>query len=423
MAGNSSSQYHRTVLSNGLRVISEEMPEARSVSVGIFVEVGSRDEPDEFAGIAHFIEHMAFKGTTTRNPRRISTEIEATGGSINAFTGRELTGFHASVLASELESAVDVLSDIVVNSTFPERELKKERDVISDELRGVQETPDDLIFELWQERLFPHHPLGRSILGTFDTLKRIDRKRLVDFVHAHYHPKRIVIAAAGALDHQKFCKMVEKRMQLTAKNDPIPRTPSPRQKPLGKPLKLPHPSENAHLAMGVRAYGYRDPRKVPVFVLNSILGSGMSSRLFQEVRERRGIAYSIYTFFDSYRDSGAFGVYLATSPKKLDTAKTIVLEQLEKIAVKPLPKAELLRAKTQLKGNIILALEASSSRMSRIARMELNEEEYLSIDEVEEKIDAVTDDDVMSTASALWGKAIFTETQLIPSEINGKNHE
>ncbi len=169
MAGNSSSQYHRTVLSNGLRVISEEMPEARSVSVGIFVEVGSRDEPDEFAGIAHFIEHMAFKGTTTRNPRRISTEIEATGGSINAFTGRELTGFHASVLASELESAVDVLSDIVVNSTFPERELKKERDVISDELRGVQETPDDLIFELWQERLFPHHPHGRSILGTFET--------------------------------------------------------------------------------------------------------------------------------------------------------------------------------------------------------------------------------------------------------------
>jgi predicted Zn-dependent peptidase len=420
VAGMSSSQYHRTVLPNGLRVISEEMPEARSVSVGIFVEVGSRDEPAEFAGIAHFIEHMAFKGTTTRNPRQISTAIEATGGSLNAFTGRELTGFHASVLSSELETAIDVLSDIVVNSTFPDRELKKERDVIADELRGAQETPDDYIFELWQERLFPNHSLGRSILGTFESLKRIDRKKLVDFVHQHYHPKRIVVAAAGALDHDKFCKLIAKRMSLSSDRKPLPRSPLPKKAPLHAPLKVPHPSENAHLALGVRAYGYRDPRKVPVFVLNSVLGSGMSSRLFQEIRERRGIAYSVYSFFDSYRDSGAFGVYLATSTKKLDTARTIVLEQLDKIAVKPMPKAELVRAKTTLKGNIILALEASSSRMSRIARMELNEEEYLSIDDVAKKIDAVTPEEVRSTASALWGNATYTETQLLPTENNGK---
>ncbi len=419
MAVNHTDHFHRTVLKNGLRVISEEMPEARSVSVGIFVEVGSRDEPEELAGIAHFIEHMAFKGTTRRNPLQISKEIEASGGNLNAFTGRELTGFHATVLASELETAVDVLSDIIVNSTFPEKELEKERDVIADELRGVQETPDDLIFELWQEQLFPGHSLGRSILGTFDSLNRIHRKELVKFVKAHYHPKRIVVAAAGALDHNNFCNLIEAGMRLSNPAKPIARNPKTRRSATNKQLKKPYPSENAHLVLGCRAYGYSEPQKLHLLVLNTVLGSGMSSRLFQEIRERRGIAYSVYSFFDSYRDTGAFGVYLGTQPKKLDIARDLVLAQLDKVVHKPLSKAELVRAKTQLKGNIILALEASSSRMSRIARMELNEEHYLSIEEVEKKIDTVTTDDVMACATDIWGDMVFTEMQLIPE--NGKN--
>ena len=410
-------RFHRTVLDNGLRIVSEELPDARSISLGIFVEVGSRDEPAEYAGIAHFIEHMAFKGTKRRSPRQISIAIEETGGSLNAFTGREITGFHATVLATEFATAVDVLTDIVINSTFPERELEKEKGVVNDEVRGVQETPDDLIFELWQEDVFPNHPLGRSILGMEKTLEKIDRKHLVEFVAKHYHPKRMVVAVAGNCNHEALCRMIEKKIPLSNHSRPPMRNPSPKQEPQpGKAQN--HPSENAHLVMGLRAYSYGDERKLPLLLLNTVLGAGMSSRLFQEIRERRGIAYTVYSFFDSYRDCGLFGIYLGTDTTKLETARSIAYAQLEKIATVPLTHRELKRAQTQLKGGIILALESTGSRMSRLARMELYRESYLSIDDVAQKIDAVTTDDIITVANDLWGNGkLFTETRLLP---NGK---
>ena len=408
--------YRRTVLDNGLRVVSEEIPEARSISFGIFIEVGSRDEPDEFAGTAHFLEHMAFKGTRHRSPRAISFAVERSGGSLNAFTGKEFTGFHATVLASQWKTAIDVLTDIVSNSTFPERELQKEKGIVADELRSVLETPDDLVFELWQEELFPAHPLGRSILGAQNTIERIDRERLLAFVAAHYHPQRIVCAAAGALNHDQLCGAIAKRM--TQKNDSPP--PPRSMPPLGAPrtgLRVErHPSENAHLVAGNRAYAYCDPRKVPLFVINNILGGGMSSRLFQEIRERRGIAYSVYSFVDNYRDSGLFGIYLAADRAKLGTARDIALEQLHKIAVVPLRARELAQAKTQLKGGIILALEATPSRMSRITRMELYGEDYLSIDDLARRIDNVSTDDILATAAELWSDMKLVEVQLIPED-------
>ncbi|MDK9701238.1 MAG: insulinase family protein [bacterium] len=408
--------FHRTVLTNGLRVVTEELPDARSISLGIFVEVGSRDEPAEFAGIAHFIEHMAFKGTKRRTPRQISMAIEETGGGLNAFTGREITGFHATVLSSEFATAVDVLTDIVANSTFPEKELEKEKGVVNDELRGVQETPDDLIFELWQEDVFPNHPLGRSILGMEKTLDKIDRNHLIEFVAKHYHPKRMVVAAAGNCDHDELCRMIEQKIPFQNNARPPVRNASPKLEPQeGKTQN--HPSENAHLVMGLRAYSYGDKRKLPLLLLNTVLGAGMSSRLFQEIRERRGIAYNVYSFFDSYRDCGLFGIYLGTVTPKLETARAVALAQLEKIATTPLTSKELKRSKTQLKGGIILALESTASRMSRLARMELYQESYLSIDDVALKIDAVTAEEILTVAQDLWGDGKpFTETRLLPIE-------
>lgn len=409
--------YNRTVLPNGIRIVSEESSISHSLSLGIFIEVGSRDEPEQLAGIAHFLEHMAFKGTKTKTPKQITSLIESSGGSINAFTGREITGYYVSILPSELNIAIDVLTDIVNNSIFPESELLKEKEVILDELRGVLETPDDFIFEKWQEQLFPSHPLGRSILGSFETLHHITRNDLIEFVNLHYQPTKIVVAAAGKIKHSTLCEKIGKKFSGTTKTqDSFSKKPEP----LLSATKqvLPFPSENAHLVFGCRSYPYRDERKIPLLLLNSILGHGMSSRLFQEIREKQGIAYSVYSFIDSYRDTGLFGIYLGTEHSKVNQAKEIATNELLKLVKDPLKPNELKKVKKQVKGNLVLALESTSSRMSRIARMELYSQEYLSIEDLKAKIDQITAEDIQMVANELWSDQKFVETLLIPAKNN-----
>lgn len=411
--------YKKTTLPNGVRIVSELIPSALSVSIGIFVEVGSRDEEIGNTGLAHFLEHLAFKGTTSKTSHQITSIIESSGGSINAFTGREITGFYASVLPEELENAIDVLSDIISHSTFPEIELVKEREVILDELRGVLETPDDFIFEKWQEQFYRDHPLGRSILGTADSLNNVSRETILQFVSSHYQAQRIVVAAAGQLLHNELCDLIHRYLDVeysSQKVDTI--SPNPIQ---SSQNTISYPSENAHLVIGSSAFAYSDSRKIPLLLLNSILGNGMSSRLFQEIREKKGIAYSVYSFTDSYRDCGLFGIYLGTDSKKVESAKSIALKELRKLVEIPLSDTELQKTKNQVRGNLVLALESTSSRMSRIARMELYQQDYLTVEELQQKIDQVTSSTLQEVATDLWAKEVFVETLLIPS--NGKNNE
>ncbi|MCX7835208.1 MAG: insulinase family protein [bacterium] len=411
--------FDRTVLPNGIRVISESISNVHSLSIGIFIKVGSRDEPEHLSGIAHFLEHMAFKGTKTKSPKQISKLIEGGGGILNAFTSREVTGYYATVLPSEFKTALDVLTDILSNSIYPEIELVKEKEIILDELRGMLETPDDFIFEKWQEQVFPKHSLGRSILGTFETLQRIKRDDLIKFIQIHYHPINVTVAAAGNIIHKKLCDCVENKLILNSTPNTVSISdPVPLQQEHKQTIKF--PSENAHLVLGTRAFAYNDKRKIPLMLLNTVLGNGMSSRLFQEIREKRGIAYSVYSFVDNYRDTGVFGIYLGTDEKKIDKACELAKKELFKLVNNPLKPNELKRIKKQVKGNLVLALESTSSRMSRIARMELYSQNYLSIDELKEKIDNTTAEEIQSVAVELWSSQNFIETRLIPDENNEK---
>ncbi|RMH93078.1 MAG: insulinase family protein [Calditrichaeota bacterium] len=381
-------QFEKTVLSGGLRVLSEYIPSVRSVSLGIWVQSGTRFEPPEQNGIAHFLEHMMFKGTKRRTARQIARSIETLGGNINAFTAKEQTCYYVEVLDEHLVKAVDVLADMLCQSRFPPREIEKERQVILDEILSLEDAPDELIQEQFVEYLFPDHGLGRPIMGTAPTVRRITRESLLEFYHAFYRAPNILITAAGNVDHHRLCRLCEERFQFDGTPAQLP--PESPGLPRQGEFRIKKSVNQAHICAGGRAYPFGHPRQYDLLVLNTILGGGMGSRLFQNIRERHGLAYSIYSFLDFFSDAGFWGVYLGTDGGNLSRALTLLEREFEKLREKGVSQKEVQEARSQLKGNLVLALESTARRMNRLAIMEIYLGRLYTIDEVIERINQVS---------------------------------
>lgn len=387
----------KTTLENGIRVVTEEIPTAHSATLGFWVENGSRHEGLSQSGISHFIEHMLFKGTTRRNALEIAKEIDSVGGVLNAFTSREFSCYYAKVLAKRLPLAVDLLSDIVLHSVLDPVELEKERRVILQEIHMVDDTPDDQVHELFCQTFWEGHPLGHSILGTEDTVRNLSRDDLLSFMEDRYCGKNILICAAGNLKHEEIVEHIDQafRQIKPGERPPVCSLPeySRRINITEKDL------EQVHICLGTRALPQNHPNRFASFLLNSILGGGMSSRLFQIVREDQGLAYSIYSYLNCHSDAGALVISSGTSPDEASTVVNILLKELARFRTELVTADELHFAKEQLKGNLLLSLESTDNRMTRLAKNEIYLGRNLSIKEVLRGIDQVTAEDLRKLAA------------------------
>jgi predicted Zn-dependent peptidase len=368
------------------------MPELRSAAVGFWVGSGSRDESPQLRGASHFLEHLLFKGTEDRSARSIAEAVESVGGEMNAFTTQEYTAFYVRVPDDHLRLAMEVLSDITWNPAFRVDEVESERQVILEEIRMRDDTPDDLVHELFGEALFPGHPLGLEVLGSHESIEAMAADGIARYHHAHYKPGNVVVAAAGNLGHEDVVRLAEKGLPTAA---------GPRPERLIGGLRHPETvrvlrraTEQAHIVLGVRALSRVDPDRWALSVLNQALGGGMSSRLFQEIRERRGLAYSVFSYRTGFEETGALAVYAGTSPSHAHEVLAVLHGELDRLAADGLDEAELAAAKGHLKGSMALGLESSSSRMHRVGRTELVLDEVPTLDELVAQIDAVTIDDV-----------------------------
>lgn len=399
------STIQKSVLENGLTIITEQMNHVRSASVGIWVRSGSRHESAELNGISHFIEHTLFKGTRNRTAREIAVESDAIGGNVDAFTSREVASYYVKVLDQHLPRAFDLLADLITGPLFDDGELDRERNVVLEEIKMVEDTPDDLVHEVFISNFWPGHPLGRSILGTEQTLSTFDHNRVERFFSDVYTPGNLVVSGAGNLQHDPFVEMVSKylsRLESRAVSlAASPPLPSSARIVINKDL------EQAHLVLGLRCPPMISEDRYSVHVLNVILGGGMSSRLFQTIREDRGLAYSVYSAINSYTDAGYLSVYAATSPDHVSEVITLTMDELAKIKEEEVNVCELQRAKDQLKVSIMLGLESTSSRMSNLARQEIFFGRQFSLDEILERIDRVSSSDVQRIA-----RDIFRSDQL-----------
>lgn len=407
----------RTVLSNGIRVLSEPIEQFSSATIGIWVENGSRYESPEQNGISHFLEHMLFKGTERRTAREVAEEIESLGGSLNAFTGREVTCYHARVLSEHLPVAVDVLSDIFLHSTFPDEEIERERTVILAEIGEVEDSPDQHVQQLFDEKFWAGQSLARPICGTEETVSAMRREDFLAFVGQRYRPDRIVIAAAGGVEHEWLVARVEAAFSHLQGASGAPQSPSPRPHiGLGVHNKK---LEQVQLMLGVPGLSVVDEERYAAFVLNTALGDGMSSRLFQEVREKRGKAYSIYSYLDSFSDAGCVGVYAALGAAAVPEVVDVVRSELQKVVAEGLEDGELERAKNQIKGGMLLGLESTASRMRRLALNEIYFGRDVAPSEVSESISAVGSGDVQNMAERLFASGDLAATLLgdVPDSI------
>jgi predicted Zn-dependent peptidase len=387
-----------TCLPNGLNVLTHAMPHIETVALGIWVKAGARDERPEENGIAHFLEHMAFKGTRRRTAKDIAEEIESAGGEINASTGMETTTYYARVLKDDWAMALDILADIFTESALDDDELERERDVILQEIAAANDQPDDLVFDLAQSASYGDHPLGRSILGTSELIAAVDREKMLAWRNRNYWASRIVVAAAGNIDHEKFAEAAER---LFGK---IERGQQPQREPpsfSGAEQKAQKPLDQTHVVLSFAAPSYRDPEIYQLQILSNILGGGMSSRLFQEVREKRGLCYSVFAFGSAYEDAGQIGVYAASSPEHTAELLNVTSGVMMSIA-SAVTDAEVARAKAQLKTSLVMNLESAASRADQIARQFLAFGLVPAISTLVEKIEAVTPEQVRDLAARLF---------------------
>lgn len=391
---------HKTLLDNGIRVVSETIPYVHSVSIGIWVTSGSRNEPPEMNGITHFIEHLMFKGTPRRTALDIAREIDAVGGVLNAFTGREYVCYYAKVLSSHLHMAVDLLSDIFLNSTFDADEIEKERKVILQEINMLEDTPDDLIHELFCRNFWKEHPLGRPIVGTEGSVESLNRDFLMSHKSGTYSAENIIIAAAGNIDHNLLVSLVSELFSSVPKGDTAAVIPRPVHE--NGVFHSEKELEQLHICLGTRALPQNHALRYESYILNAILGGSMSSRLFQEVREKLGLAYSIYSYMASHSDSGSLVVYAGTSQEKMDQVIEIILREMGRFKLDPLTGQELTSAKEQLKGNVLLSLESSDNRMSKLAKNEIYFGRYQSVEDIMNGFDRVASETVQELAIDLF---------------------
>jgi predicted Zn-dependent peptidase len=398
----------RTVLPNGLRILTEAIPAMRSVSFGIWVGVGSRDETPARAGVSHFLEHLLFKGTKRRSALDISASIEAVGGETNAFTTKEYTCYYARVLDADAPLAIDVMCDLVVDSVLAPSDVETERGVILEEIAMHDDEPGDEVHDLFSAAMYGEDsPLGRLISGTAETVTPMTRKQIDAFYRSRYVPSNMVISAAGNLDHAKVVKLVRDAFADHGLNtaSAAPASGSSATK-ICKPSVIVREkdTEQAHVVLGCEGFGRLDPRRFALGVLNNSLGGGMSSRLFQEIREKRGLAYSVYSYTSQYADSGLFAVYAGCAPGKVDEVLDLATAELARVAADGLTEAEVVRGKGMMKGSLVLGLEDTGSRMSRLGKGELLYDDMLSVDDLLARVDAVTVDDVREIASILLSR-------------------
>ena len=406
------SEYNKTILPNGLTIVSEKIPSVRSISIGVWVKSGTRNETARNNGVAHFLEHMMFKGTEKRSALDIARSLESVGGYLNAFTSKEQTCYYAEILDEHLPRAVDVLSDMVCHSVFDAGEFEKERQVILDEISSVEDTPDEYIQDVFVEKLFPGNSLGFPILGSKESISQLRREQLLEFYHQHYAMGNLVIAAAGSLEHQELVELCERYFDLPQSGNPV--DPQPVQEIGRGTFNLNRPVNQAHLCVGTSALAYNHPQKYELLLLNTMLGVGMGSRLFQNIREKHGLAYAIYSFLDFYRYEGLLGIYLGTEKKKLEKARDLLYREIRKITAKPISHKELEQLKSQVKGNFVLGLESTAKRMSRLAKMEIYLERFIDMDEVIEKIENVSRDSLFELTRAIFSNREFLEVSFLP---------
>ena len=407
-AGQVTSRVRRTVLPSGLRIVTEQQAGVRSATIGVWVGVGSRDESPTLHGCSHFLEHLLFKGTAERSALDISVQLDAVGGEFNAFTAKEYTCFHARVLDEDLPLAVDVLGDMITSSLLTPEDVEAERDVILDEIAMHDDDPDDVVHNLFAAQAWGDSPLGRPIAGTEESIAALTRAQIVRFYRRHYTPANVVISAAGNIDHTTLVRQVRTAFArndwLAGEATPTPPRHGPRKRVRPGELSTTRPFEQVNVVLGMEGLVRDDERRFALGVLNTALGGGTSSRLFQEVRERRGLAYSVFSFASQHADSGLVGVSVGCLPSKLDDVLSVVREELAKVAASGISAEELSRGKGQLRGGLVLGLEDSASRMSRLGKAELVHDELLSIDEVIARIDAVTLEEVREVAADIFSR-------------------
>ena len=399
--------FAKAVLDNGFRIVTQEMLDHRSVSLGIWVENGSRHEAQHENGISHFIEHLLFKGTEQRTAAQIAEEMDAVGGVLNAFTSKEHTCYYAKVLDEDLPLAIDLLTDIFLHSNFDSEEIERERSVILQEISQAEDTPDDYIHDLFSLDFFRDHPLARPICGSVETVNSFRRQDFLTFFKSRYRPRRIVVAGAGHLRHDQLVQAFSERLGFVS--DSVYDGRSSSQDDAGAPemgsgiFQHAKSLEQVHLCLGMPGVHQTHPKRYTAYVLNTLLGGGMSSRLFQEIREKRGKAYSVYSFSSAYKDVGYVGVYAGTSVEWVEEVVELILKELKQLAAGDIKDEEIRRTQGQLVGSMMLGLESTDSWMSHIARNEIYFGEPITTDEICRGIRAVSRDAVVDLASTLFG--------------------
>jgi predicted Zn-dependent peptidase len=403
----------REVLDNGLRLITETMPHVRSVTIGVWLMRGSRHESDARSGIAHFVEHMLFKGTDTRSAEDIAQAIDSIGGQLDAFTAKEYASYYIKVLDEHLPLAVDLLSDIVLRPAFAPDELEREKKVILEEIKMVEDTPDDLVHELFTQHFWEGHSLGRPILGTKDTVEALTSRTLSEYFHGAYVAPNMIISAAGNLDHAKVRDLVEGAFGSLGRSADAFDDRPPRVVP--QVITRTKELEQSHVCLGTHSYPQSHDDRYVSYILNTVLGGSMSSRLFQNVREKRGLAYAVFSGLSAYRDAGNITIYAGCSNEAVGEVIDLCVEELRTMKREPVPDAELRRAKDHLKGSLMLSLENTASRMSHLARQEIYFDRHFGLDETLAGVERVTSDDVRRVASDLFSNGSLAATVLGPS--------
>jgi len=405
-----------TTLPNGVRIISETMPHVRSVSVGLWVGIGSRRESAEQNGLSHFIEHMVFKGTTTRSAEDIARSVDSIGGNLDAFTSKEMVCFNTKVLDQHLPLAFDVLADLVLNPLFREEDMAKEKGVILEELKMDEDNPDYLVHEIFSSNFWKDHPLGKPILGTRETVKRFDRQMMEGYYRSSYSPANLVITAAGNLTHKGLRDLASEHFASMKPYDPLP-AERPPVTHARIALRNKKELEQVHVCLGVPSYPLTHEDRFACYVLNTLLGGGMSSRLFQNIRERQGLAYAVFSELNPYRDTGCLSIYAGTSIESVGKVIESILKEFQQLKQERIPDEELRRAKDHLKGSLMLSLESTSSRMSNLARQEMYFHRFFTLDELAESIEAVTAGDVHRISQTFFNQKHIALTVL--GNLNG----
>jgi predicted Zn-dependent peptidase len=407
--------FARTTLDSGATVVTEHMSEVRSVTVGFWFDIGARDEPAALAGTSHFLEHLLFKGTKERSAKDIADAFDAVGGDVNAFTGKEYTCYYARVLDDDLPMALDVLTDMITNSVIDATELESERKVILEEIAMHEDAPDELVHDLFYRAMWDGHPLGRPVLGYNETVGGVTRDQVADYWHERYTPKNLVVAAAGNLDHDELVARVEALLADKSQGRKTLRGGSAPE--LGRGVQVhKRPTEQAHIILGTEGLPRNHDSRHELALLDTIIGGGMSSRLFQEVREKRGLAYAVYSYRAMFADSGSFAVYAGTTPSNTETVIDIIRNEIASLVSDGITEDELRRAKGHLKGSLVLSAEDPSSRMNRLGKQQLTTGEIISVDELIARFERIEMNDMRAVIDKVLGRKDYLVTIVGPFE-------